>query len=139
MDFDVAGAKPVPGDGVFVPTLEWSEQVLQVPVEKFECKQLGGGGAGGVSGASYFNCDAAFGGSAANPTLGLPSNMFIKMRSPTQSVDEFDAENAVAGLAKYLPTPPPLARMLSSDRNYLLMQNIGTPISQGCGNDANGR
>jgi hypothetical protein len=132
MDFDIAKAKAIPGDGTFWPTLEWSEAVLQVPVKELLCKQLGGGGA---SGASFFKCDASYSGSTLNPNLGLPTKMFIKMRNPRQPVDEFDPETTVDALAKYLPRPPPLARLLSADRNYLMMENLGTPYTPGCNSD----
>jgi hypothetical protein len=47
-DFDFRKAAPVPGDGNFVPSLQWSREVLQVPVQDFECKQVGGGGNAGT-------------------------------------------------------------------------------------------
>jgi len=131
MDFDFRKATPVPGDGSFVPDLQWSREVLKVPVEDFECKQVGGGGINGNSGASYFKCSATYSGSAAFPTLGLPTETFIKLRNPGQNVDEFKCENAVDALAKYLPQRPPLVRMLASDRNYIMMENMGNAVDGG--------
>jgi hypothetical protein len=52
----------------------------------------------------------------------------MKPRNPGQNVDEFKCENAVDALAKYLPQRPPLVRMLASDRNYIMMENMGVPV-----------
>lgn len=121
-------APVVPGTDEFAPSGEWLAQTMEVPVQSAECKQLGGGGNKGMSGAHFFKCDAHYGGSVKFPTLGLPDKLFVKARTPLQLPDEFDVERQVYALAKNLPERPPLPQLVSGDRNYLLQQSAGSGV-----------
>eukprot|EP00928_Gymnodinium_smaydae_P044770 TRINITY_DN29885_c0_g1_i1.p1 TRINITY_DN29885_c0_g1~~TRINITY_DN29885_c0_g1_i1.p1 ORF type:complete len:583 (+),score=47.37 TRINITY_DN29885_c0_g1_i1:68-1816(+) len=127
-EFNLLDAEAVPGDGRFEPTLEWAKSKLEVPVVEFNYKRLSGGLLTGATGAGFFTCNVKYGGSIAQPSFGLPEKIFVKVRSPHQPLDAFKSENAVSALVKSLPRPPAIARALSYDQNYMIMENIGVPI-----------
>lgn len=119
----------LPGEPEFVPTKEWlSKSLGGVPLSQLSVKKFGGEGNQGVSGASFFKCAASFDGPAVNPTFGLPTGYFLKIRSAAQGVNEFAIEGTVDKLAKHLPHPPPLARMFSLGQNHMLMEDAGVPL-----------
>ncbi|CAK0874946.1 unnamed protein product [Prorocentrum cordatum] len=113
----------------FVPTKEWlSKSLGGVPVSHLSVKKFGGEGNRGVSGASFFKCTASFDGPVVNPTYGLPTEYFLKIRNANQDANEFAIESTVDKLAENLPHPPPLAHMFSIGQNHMLMEDAGTPL-----------
>ena len=66
-----------------------------VPLSHLSVKKFGGEGNQGVSGASFFKCTASFDGPVVNPTFGLPTGYFLKMRNAAQDVNEFTIEGTV--------------------------------------------
>merc|ERR1712216_62709 len=86
---------PQPGSTGFVPNKEWFTQALKVPVRDCTHKEKMGGGKEGASGAKYFFCNLKYDGPAVDPTMGLPEELFVKVRGEHCAGDDFAPELVV--------------------------------------------
>merc|ERR1712113_1192182 len=113
----------------FVPTKEWLSQKLQVPVTDCIATVKKGGGEGGASGAKFFHCEVKYAGTELEPTYGMPTQLFVKLRTPEQPITEFAAEFVVGNLARHMVDPPPMARVFCAGPHSVICENLKNELS----------
>jgi hypothetical protein len=107
-------------------------QKLKVPVTDLvvEEKKSSGDALGGITGARYFNCHATYAGSELHPTLGMPTELFVKLRQPEQPLDEFLPEAVAGNLFKNIVTDPlPIARTFWGGPHSVICENLKDHLS----------
>lgn len=120
---------PQPGTADFKPTKEWLTGKLRVPIKSCVATEKAGGGDAGMSGCKYFNVKVEYAGPVTNPTFGLPTDLFVKLRQPGQPLSEFAPEMVVGYLARHLADPPPMARVLWAGPHSVISEGLSTQIS----------
>lgn len=115
---------PQPGTSDFVPTKEWLSQTLRVPVKDCVATEKAGGFGEGTSGARYFYCHVTYAGTALDPTFGLPTELFVKLRQPFQPINVFASEMVVGCLARHMTDPPPMARIFWAGPHSVISENL---------------
>jgi hypothetical protein len=58
----------------------------------------------------------------------LPTQLFVKVRTPEMMPNEFDVERQIYALAHSLPDKLPIPEMLSGSRNHLALESAGSAI-----------
>jgi len=126
-----------PGSEGFQPTAEWLSKKLRVQVISCTAIELEESGDKGensqFSGHAFahvnkpikcFKCVVKYGGSLTNPSLGLPTELFVKCRMPGKDPDVFIPDMVVASLARNLARPPPMSRTLWIGPEAVIVENI---------------
>eukprot|EP00931_Biecheleriopsis_adriatica_P091503 TRINITY_DN65391_c0_g1_i1.p1 TRINITY_DN65391_c0_g1~~TRINITY_DN65391_c0_g1_i1.p1 ORF type:complete len:407 (+),score=76.04 TRINITY_DN65391_c0_g1_i1:40-1260(+) len=101
---------PQPGTAEFVPTKEWLSQKLHVPVSDVVVKEMG---TAGFVTKKVLRCNVTYTGPQPDPSFGMPTELFVKLRQPGDPVDMFLPEMVVGHLAQNMTEADlPVARIL---------------------------
>lgn len=127
--FDKDDGESGPGSEGFKPTAKWLSSKLWVPVTSCEAVEIDGPTPS--SGAKYFTCTVSYAGSLTHPSLGLPKQLSVKIRTAGQEPEVFVPEMVVSSLARNLVRPlgrSSIGRMLSIGPWSLIAENLGRPV-----------
>jgi len=97
---------------------------LRVPVKSCTVKEIN---ASGRSGCRYFQLQVVYNGSVTNPTLGFPTDLFVKARRPEQQPTEFAPEFVVPRLLSRMDDSPLMPSILWADADVVIMPDMTVP------------